>query len=820
MVIIYTSLIQIINIIEIISGKLLNKKLLPCAIEHLLYDSRKLLFPKKSLFFAFKGERLDGHDFVRELYNKGLRNFIVSEEMEVSKFPLANFILVKNPLLALQQIAKAHRQQFSLKTIGITGSNGKTIVKEWLFQLLQEDFNIVRSPKSFNSQIGVPMSIWQIQDAHDLGIIEAGISQKGEMQNLAEIVDCEIGIFTNIGAAHSAGFSSLEEKLKEKLHLFKHTKTIIYCKDNELIDRAMQELPGKEFFTWSKTGKKANLNFSPDALEKSLPFKDDASIENALHCWTLMHYLNIDEKTIQDRISKLEKVAMRLELKEGINNCLVINDSYNSDLTSLSIALNFLEQQSKLPKRTLILSDILQSGQEPKQLYREVCNLLFEKQIDRLIGIGKEINILADILSSKNLKEFPKIEAIFYPNTAAFLNDFHQINFQKETILLKGARPFGFEKIATRLSKKNHQTTLEVNLNALIHNLRVYSSYLKPETKVIAMVKASAYGSGSVEVAKLLESQKVDYLGVAYADEGVELRKAGIQLPILVLNPEAATFDDLLEFQLEPEIYSLSQLDQFLNFLKTVTTSTVIHLKLDTGMHRLGFEEADLDDLLPLLKNTPQVKVRSIFSHLAASEAIPHDEFTNEQVDRFAKLSEKIIAALGYRPLRHILNSSGIIRFPQYQFEMVRLGIGLYGIDSTQELQEKLQVVNTLKASISQIKTIPKGETIGYGRSGKPNKISRIATISLGYADGLLRAAGNGAYQVLIEGQKAPIIGNVCMDMCMIDISHIPKAEVGAEVIIFGKELPVQELSTALHTIPYEVFTNISGRVKRVYFQE
>ncbi|MBI5916683.1 MAG: bifunctional UDP-N-acetylmuramoyl-tripeptide:D-alanyl-D-alanine ligase/alanine racemase [Bacteroidetes bacterium] len=821
-------------------------------IEHLLLDSRQVIFPASTLFIALQGRRHDGHEFLRELYDSGVRNFIVSKPPKNNQqptansqqpFPSANFILVKNAHAAFHQLAAWHRHQFGLPVVGITGSNGKTIVKEWLFQLLHEDYHIVRSPKSFNSQTGVPLSVLQITPEHTLGIFEAGISKPDEMGKLAPILDPDIGIFTNIGEAHSEGFPDIETKLREKLILFKNAKTVIYCVDNQLIDDEMKKLTGITFFTWSATGKEAGLQIEsirqhsngttltsrpsslvphPSSLE--IPFTDAASVENAIHCWALMLHLGYADQTIADRMARLEPVAMRLELKEGQNGCTVINDSYNSDLTSLTIALNFLEQHGKSLRRTLILSDILQSGQPQAQLYGTVARLLLEKRLDRLIGIGRQVAFLKKLLPDG-------FDARFYAGTAAFLEDFPQLVFRDEIILLKGARHFEFERIANQLVTKFHKTVLEVNLSALLNNLRVYQSRLLPGTKMMVMVKAGAYGSGSVEVAKLLEFQHVDYLGVAYADEGVALRKAGIQLPILVMNPEEATFEALVRYRLEPEIYSRSLLENFTKFLenhfaqKTADSDSVtslnqpIHLKLDTGMHRLGFEEKDLDSVIEMVARSP-VTVQTIFTHLAASEAPAHDGFTHEQAARFEKMYEKLAVGLGYRPMRHILNSGGIVRFPQHQMEMVRLGIGLYGIDSSGLLQDRLQTVNTLKATISQVKTLEPGETVGYGRMGKAQRPMRIATLSLGYADGLLRRAGNGQYSVLINGKKAPLVGNVCMDMTMADVTGISDAAEGDAVIIFGKELPVQELAASLGTIPYEIFTTISERVKRVYVQE
>ncbi len=816
------------EILEIIGAKPLNDSLFESDIHHIIFDSRRVDFPKRSIFFAFKSSRNDGHQFIANLYDKGVRNFVISSKsITLKNFPEANFLFVKNTLQALHNLAKYHRQQFHLPVIGITGSNGKTIIKEWLFQLLNNDYNIVRSPRSFNSQIGVPISVLQIEAEHNLGIFEAGISKPEEMKNLQKIINCSIGIFTNIGQAHDEGFKNQKEKIQEKLLLFKATETIIYCKDHPVIDDALQGLKNKKLITWSKSQpsdlqiiKEENTNLGAHKISAQykgqnisirIPFSDSASVENAIHCWLVLLEIGLDANLIKERFSHLISIAMRLELKSGINGSTLINDSYNSDLTSLSIALNFLEQQSGQLARTVILSDILQSGKSSKKLYQEVAHLLTDKNISKVIGIGESIETIA--------KFFKKGKTFFYKNTTDFLSQYQAEDFQKEIILLKGARDFEFEKIANRLAQKSHNTSLEVNLNALTHNLNIFKQTLAPDTRLMVMIKAAAYGSGSDEVGRLLQFQKVDYLAVAYADEGVELRKAGIDLPIMVLNPEKATFDILLRYNLEPEIYSINLLLHFLNYLSPNQTAT-IHLKLDTGMHRLGFEPQELKQLIPLLKQNPQLKVGSIFSHLAASDEQQHDRFTQDQFALFQEMAQQIKEEIEDQPLLHILNSSGIIRFPQYQMDMVRLGIGIYGIDVNQLMKEKLQTVLTLKASVSQIKSVSIGDTIGYSRKGKAEENMKIATISIGYADGLLRKAGNGRYAVLIHGQKASIIGNVCMDMTMVDVSKIPDVQEGDEVIIFGKDLPVEELATCYESLVYEVFTGISERVKRVYFQD
>ena len=824
------------HIAEITGGIFLKKKKIEASIEHILLDSREITFPSTSLFFAIKGKRHDGHQFLKSLYQKGVRNFIVEQKVNTRGFKDANFILVKKSIHALQQLARFHRTQFDLTTITITGSNGKTVVKEWLSQLLQEKYKVVASPKSYNSQIGVPLSIWQIQEEHEIGIFEAGISTTKEMQNIASIIQGDLGILTNIGDAHNEGFRNIAEKIKEKLRLFENCKTIIYCKDDKRVDNQMQQFQDKELWTWSKKEKatlqitsiisvesKTTLKgiFKNKKIQIIIPFTDAASIENAIHCWSVLLFLNLPTEKVGKKNTWIKKemlaltpLAMRLEIKRGVNGCMIINDSYNADLASLKIALNYLEQQGDFNQRTLILSDFFQIGKNIKQLYITIAELIVGKNISRVIGVGNKVNTLK--------KYLPKtISTHFYKSTNELLQDLDQADFRNENILLKGARKFTFEMLADRLSQKNHKTVLEINLTALTHNLTVYNSYLKPKTKLMAMVKANAYGCGSLEVAKLLEFQNIDYLAVAYADEGVELRKAGIKLPILVLNPEEAIFDVLKRHDLEPEIYSIVLLKKLVqHFQYEEKEKMFIHLKLDTGMHRLGFEENELGELVEVLEKNQQFEVRSIFSHLAASEADEHDAFTQHQITTYQKMYKKITSKLKIRPIRHILNSSGINRFSQYQMEMVRLGIGLYGIDSSQLMQNQLRKVHTLKATISQIKHVAPKETIGYSRKGKAKTAMRIATISIGYADGLMRSAGNGRFSVMLHGKRAKVIGNVCMDMCMIDVSKIPEAGVGDEVLIFGNELPVEELAKAMRTISYEVFTGISGRVKRIYFQE
>jgi Alr-MurF fusion protein len=813
------------KIAEMIGGKLIGDG--ETEIRNLVTDSRNLFSPNDSVFFAIKGERHDGHKFVEELYRKkNLKNFVVDHIEPTWKNIDCNFIITKSVLDALQKLCSNHRKLFKNIVIGVTGSNGKTIVKEWLYQFMHEDRSIIRSPKSYNSQVGVPLSVWNLEHNAELGIFEAGISMTGEMGKLEEIIRPDIGIFTNIGEAHQENFSSLNEKIREKLILFKSSKVIIYCKDHKLISQEIEKAvrPGQDLINWSFhneatlqiTGIKESGNstritgkYKENLIDIKIPFTDKASVENAIVCWLLMLHLGFDNKIIAKRSEKLAPVAMRLELKKGINNCTIINDSYNSDIYSLNIALDFLNQQQQHPVKTLILSDILQTGKNETELYQEVTKLTNDKKINRLIGIGPAIYRNAGLFSC---------EKYFYLTTEDFLQQMHSDTFQNEAVLIKGARNFGFEAISSILEQKAHRTILEINLSAMVHNLNYFKSKLKPETKIIVMVKAFSYGSGSYEIANMLEFQKVDYLAVAFADEGVSLRRAGISTPVIVMNPEETGFRSMIEYNLEPEIFSFGELSKFSGFLKmSQIEGFPVHIKLDSGMHRLGFMDAEIPELCKELSNNKFISVQSLFSHLAASDEHQHDGFTNEQINHFNTMCQKIINALG-RPLnRHILNSMGIERFTNAQFEMVRLGIGLYGINPFNQLQ--LRNVSSLKTKVLQIKTVAPGETVGYGRKGKAENEKTIAIIPVGYADGFSRKLGNGRGKVWINNQYAKIIGNICMDMCMVDITGIDSKE-GDDVELFGEHITISELAEMMNTIPYEVLTSISGRVKRIYIQE
>jgi Alr-MurF fusion protein len=790
-------------------------------IDNVSIDSRSLQNNGNSLFFAIVGPNNNAHIYIGTLIDQGVQNFVVNyipEHLENK----ANFLIVQDTLVALQQFATYYRSLFDFPVIGITGSNGKTIVKEWLNFLLSPDYNIIRSPKSYNSQVGVPLSVISINEKHNLGIFEAGISTTNEMEKLEAIIKPTIGILTNIGTAHDEGFSNIGEKIKEKLKLFNNVTVLIYNK-NKTVDAFVNK--NLKTFSWSFKDKTADvlisrttildktilyIHHAKDHFEIRIPFQDDASVENAIHCLMILLYFGFDHKTIEDRIALLYPVEMRLKVKNGINNTTIIDDSYSSDFQSLKIALDFLESQKQYKKKTVILSDIFQSGLADQELYTKVSQLIISNKISRVICIGKTITAFKEKF----------INCISFTTTEAFIADLDTIVFENETILIKGSRDFQFEKIVVALEEKTHETVLEINLNAISHNLNFYKSKLKPTTKMMVMVKAFGYGNGGFEIAKLLEHHKVDYLGVAFADEGISLKMSGIQLPIMVLNPESTSFQAIIQHQLEPEIYSLKGLNAFLKIAEQKKLQNFpIHIKLDTGMHRLGFEDANLEELISILKENKSVQVKSILSHMATSDDMKHHEFGLFQINLFEKLSAKIMLALQIKPIRHILNTSGISNFPQAQYEMVRLGIGLYGISNDTNEQVYLQNVGTLKSIISQIRTIDAGQSVGYGRRFIATKTTIVATIPIGYADGISRHWGNGVGFVTIHNQKASIIGSICMDMLMVDISDI-KCNEGDEVTIFGESPTVIFMAQQLETIPYEVLTSVSQRVKRVFYRE
>ena len=816
------------TISQIVNGEL-HAEGAKTKIVHLLTDSRKLIFPAETLFIAIVSHRRDGHDFISGLYDKGVRNFLVSRFPGRTVPPDANFIIVRDTVQALQQLAKVHRHRFEIPVIGITGSNGKTVVKEWLNQLLEPQYRIVRSPGSYNSQIGVPQSIWQINAKHQLGIFEAGISSMNEMQNLQPIIDPSIGILTNIGEAHNEGFPGQREKISEKLSLFKNSRVLIYRNDDtDLAEQVKVQLTGiSQFISWGSNDSAAvrlmdinktaaftevNVQWQSDTFKFRIPFTDDASLENAMHCCCVLLYFGLEFSVISERLSRLTPVEMRLELKSGVNNSSVINDSYSSDLSSLRIALDFLSQQKQHALKTVILSDILESGLDYQELYGNVAALLKQHSVNRLIAIGEQITrYLGDYQF-----DFP-IKTFFYPSVHAFRKAFGELSFRDETILIKGARIFKLEGIDQLLQQKVHQTVLEIDLNAIVHNLNAYKKILHSGTRIMAMVKAFSYGSGSFEIANILQFHNVDYLAVAYADEGVALRNGGINLPIMVMNTDAAAFDVLLEYNLEPDLYSIGIYTQFVDFLSARGIQQFpVHLELETGMNRLGLSAEDVE----FISFNTAVKIKSVFSHLAASEDPAFDQFTAEQAERYGKMVLIIEKKLGYNVIKHIANSSGASRHPELQLDMVRLGIGLYGIDRWMPKEADLQEVSTLKSTVAQVKKISSEDTVGYGRRGKTDHVALIATVRIGYADGYNRRLGNGIGHMLVHGKRAPVIGSICMDMTMIDITGIGDVAAGDEVTIFGPALPVTELAAWTGTIPYEILTGVSQRVRRVYFEE
>lgn len=799
-------------------------------ITWLLTDSRSLCFPAETLFFALVGQRNDGHNYIKSLFDRGVHNFVVSRLPEpMEDYPDCNFLLVRDTLAALQTLAARHREHFDIPVIGVTGSNGKTIIKEWLYQLIEPDKAVTRSPRSYNSQIGVPLSVWLLGNQTELAVFEAGISKKDEMSKLWKIIRPTIGIISNIGQAHQRNFQSMQEKCIEKLKLFKDCDVIIYDSDNTLIqDCVNKSVVTAREIAWSKINQEKPLFISgieTDAEKTTvryryigidgsytIPFTDEASIENSLHCLAVCIYLMMPPEVIAERMAKLEPLAMRLEVKDGNYGNTIINDSYNSDLSSLGIALDFMARRGEGKKlgKTLILSDILQSAWSAGELYRKVARLVESRGIERLIGIGPDL--------MENAKQFDVPEKQFFETTADFLESDVADTLRQQMVLVKGARPFQFENIVERLELKVHETILEVNLQALVENLDHYRSMLKPETKMVCMVKASAYGAGAIEVSRTLQEHHVDFLAVAVADEGAELRRAGITTGIMVMNPERTSYGTLFEYKLEPEVYSFQLLDSIIRAAEhRGITNFPIHIKIDTGMHRLGFQADDVPALVERLQRQTAVIPCSVFSHFVGSDSSDFDDFTRIQVERFVQAADTLQAAFKHHILRHICNSAGIERFPQYQFDMVRLGLGLYGINPIDN--STLSTVSTLKSTILQIRTLEPGETVGYSRKGAIGKKSRIAAVPIGYADGLDRHFGQGHAYCLVNGKKAKYVGNICMDVCMIDVTGIDCQE-GDSVQIFGPELSVSILSDILKTIPYEILTGVSPRVKRVYYME
>ena len=764
-------------------------------IDWLLTDSRSLCYPESTLFFAIKTDRGNGHHYIADLYQRGVRAFVVSEKAE-GYFPDADFLLVPDTLQALQTLAAYHRSRFDIPVIGITGSNGKTLVKEWLYQLLAPDFTVTRSPRSYNSQIGVPLSVWGLWEKTEVALFEAAISQRNEMAALERIIKPTIGIFTCLGSAHQENFTSMEEKCMEKLLLMKDAQVIIYPSGDETIENCIRQ-----------AGLKGKLIACPST--------GNAFEDNKALCRAVCREMKLDEDVIEERVRALEPVAMRLEVKDGLHDCTLINDSYNSDLSSLDIALDFMNRRPEKEgrERTLILSDILQSGVEPHALYSQLADLLVSRGINNLLAVGGIISAHIDCFA--NIHGYRR----FFPNTEALLASEALATLKHQLILIKGARSFHFERITDRLEKKVHETILEVNLSAIVKNLNYYRSFMKPETKMVCMVTADGYGAGAVEVAKTLQEHNVDYLAVAVADEGVTLREKGITQGIMIMNPEMSSFSTLFQYHLEPEIYSFRLLDALIHAAEHEgITNFPVHIKLDTGMRRLGFDpEKDMPQLIERLQRQTALIPRSVFSHFVGSDSEGFDDFSERQYELFLDGSSKLQEAFPHPILRHICNSAGIERFPERHLEMVRLGLGLYGINSRND--ETIHNVSTLRTTILQIHDVKAGESVGYSRRTILERDSRIATLPIGYADGLNRLLGNRKGYCLVHGMKAEYVGNICMDVCMIDVTDIP-CEEGDLATIFGDQLSPSELASRCGTIPYEILTGIAPRVKRIYFED
>ncbi len=794
-------------------------------ILYLVIDSRKIIFPGSSIFFAVKGPHHDGHQYIQKAIESGIQHFIISDPVIMDQHPGCCFILVKDTLSALQKLAGHHREQFNIPIVGIVGSNGKTIVKDWLSHILSAPYNVCKNPKSYNSQVGVPISVWNLQPENEIGIFEAGISEKGEMQKLEPIIRPTIGIFTNIGTAHEENFANISEKISEKLLLFKGAECIVLRNDDPAIEAMVKELyPRKKVISWG-SGNTSHYHVSfikthgnteifitsgDENFSFTIPFTDPASLENAIHVFITAKYIGIDTALMVEQMKLLPRINMRLSFKTGKNNCFIIDDTYSNDFDSFKIAVDSLDSLYQFDKKTIILSDIAQSKTKKEELYKNISDILQQKKVSRIIGIGTEIGEYKQV--------FPD-GSHFFNNAGDFLNHLSQFNFHNEAILVKGARIFEMEKIVTRLENKVHDTILEVNLNAMVHNLNYYRKHIPAGTRIMAMVKASGYGTGTHEIAHILNFHHIDYLAVAYADEGIELRNHGIKLPIMVMNAEATSYELLVERKLEPVIYNFENLTQLLEHKKNSGSIPPVHIEIDTGMHRLGFNPDTIKTLLDILKKEKEVHIKSIFSHLAASDEPEMDEFTLQQIELFKKISSEVEKTIGKPVLKHIANSAGASRFKEAAFDMIRLGVGLYGVGADAEEQAKLQPVIALYSTIAQITSVKKGESVGYGRSYLAEKDMVIATVPIGYADGYRRSLGNGKGKMYVNGQPALVVGRVCMDMTMIDVSEI-NASVGDRVEIIGENHPIEVFARSMETISYEVLTSISLRVRRIYTQE
>lgn len=817
--------LSIAQLEDITGGKALGSRR-DQLISQISIDSRQILHPEQTLFVALRGAKADGADFIPELIEEGVRVFLVHEGWSVDEklMDLASFIFTKDTRQALQKIAAFERSVFTKPVVGITGSNGKTIIKEWLGQVLSQRFAVAKSPKSYNSQVGVPLSIFGIQPYHQVAILEAGVSKSGDMETLSRMILPDLGIFTNIGSAHEEGFSGIQEKIREKLKLFSASKLLIYCKDqHHLAQEIESQISSDKLISWSKkSGADFSISWKPlegktrivlmksdlNTMTFQVPFMDQASLENVTHVIIAALTLGEDIPAIQEGLDHLKPVDMRLTLKPGLNDSLLIDDTYNNDLAGLKVALEFMSQQRPKRSKILIISDLLQQGL-PEKIYSEVGELIQSYGLDQIIGVGTEVKRLE--------KLFPK-KSKTYASTEQFLQNVDPESFQNDLLLITGARSFAFEKIVNRLQQRIHGTTLEINLNALTHNFNFYKKQIKPGTKLMVMVKAFAYGGGAAEIANHIQTMGADYLAVAFSDEGVALRKQGIRLPIMVLNPVEESFDLLREYALEPVVFSPEFFKKLGLYARYHQIQLSIHLDLDTGMHRLGFEEKHLQELKSLISQFPELNIASLYTHLVGADEEVHHDFSVQQLEQFMAMKSEIVSVLEYQPLVHALNSAGIIRYPDYQMDMVRLGIGLYGVEVTGKHDASLKPVSTLKTTISQVKELPAGATVGYSRKGVLPNGGKIATLAIGYADGYDRRFSRGNGYVLIQGKKAPVIGNVCMDMVMVDVSELDEVKAGDEAIIYGEQISLKQLADQIGTIPYELLTNISTRVKRVYY--
>lgn len=817
------STIEIGKILELSDVDILRD----ASIEEICIDSRALISPSVALFFALPGDMKDGHQFIETAHGRGVRNFVVSQSGFEGKFSDSNFYVVDDVLKALQKIAIHHQKSFpKLKKIGITGSNGKTIIKEWLYQMLYDVFHIVKSPKSYNSQIGMALSLLGIEGEHELGIFEAGISKKGEMKYHLEMLDPDIGLITNIGSAHDEGFTDRAEKLEEKMILFENSKTIVYNKDDIQIENFIESrYSQKEKFTWGKSDK-ANvqvlednivresriftIEFKEEKVEIKLRFSDRASFENCMQCITLMCLLGLSLDDIKQRIHRISGLHMRMEMTTGMHQSILINDAYSADLDALQVALEFVNQQAGNREKLAILSAFDQSGKDEHYVFNKIIEHLTHYGFSDLIYISKQKRETSNEL----------INITYYPTKEELLNNIEGLNIRNKVVLIKGARQYELEDVSDRLSEKGHSATLQINLNALEHNLRVYKKYLKEHVGIIAVVKASAYGTGSAQIAQLLERNGVDYLAVAFADEGIALRQSGIETKIMVFNPDLTSLPDIVRYRLEPEVYDLGQLTQIVHYSNQNKVDVNIHLKFDTGMHRLGFLNGDLEQLCHILSTTDNVKVKTIFSHLASSEEVDDDDYTHKQFDRFDEMYTMICKAINQNPKQHILNSGGISRFQDRQYDFIRLGIGMYGIDNNLEVSSSLKKVHRLNASLIQIKKMKKGDSIGYNRKTILEADTSIGIVNIGYADGIIRNLGNRNFSFKISGKDVDILGNVCMDVTIVDLSNVPEAKVGEMVVVFDDYSSIEDLASAAGTIPYEILSRISTRVKRKFVYE